>query len=245
MPNAIPAPRSDENKILAALRRSDTPGLLPTLEPVTLAQGTVIYEPDTEIDYVYFPETAIFSMLSMMKDGSTVEVGPVGDEGMVGLRVFLGANSSADQVIVHVAGSALRLKVGMLKGVLVPGENKLPSLLTRYTQMLLAMSSQSAACYKLHHLEQQLARWLLMMSDYVREEDLQLTHELIALTLGVRRSGVTEASITFKNEGIIDYNRGHIQILDRGRLEAKACECYRVIKEEFDRLYADLAVSST
>lgn len=231
-----------ENKVLAALNNS--PHFFSQLERVSLAQGEVVYEPDTEIAYVYFPETAVFSMLSTMEDGATVEVGPVSDEGLVGLRIFLGASDSPDQVIVHVAGTALRLKVNLLREELRTNRSLLPPLLLRYTQMLLAMTGQTAACYKLHRLEGQLARWLLMMHDYVKGDDLRLTHELISLTLGMRRASVSEACSALKNAGIIAHQRGQIQILDRQRLEAKACECYRVIKDEYDRLYADLAQSS-
>lgn len=234
-------PRPCENKILAAIHSADYQHFLSQLERVSLTQGDCIYEADLPIDYVYFPETAIFSMLTLMKDGSTIEVGPVGDEGMVGLRIFLGADTSLDRVIVHVAGSAIRLKADVLRKELRSEGSLMPSLLLRYTQMLLAMTGQSGACYKLHTLEQNLARWLLMMHDYIGGDDLQLTHDLIALTLGVRRPGVTEAALGLKNSGIIDYHRGHIQILDREGLKAKACECYQEIKDEYDLLYADLS----
>jgi Crp-like helix-turn-helix domain len=178
-----------------------------------------------------------------MENGDTVEVGPVGDEGLVGLRIFLGAETSPDRVIVHVAGSAMRLKASLLKEVLSAGQSAMPEKLLRYTQMLLAMTGRSGACYKLHKLEQQLARWLLTMSDYVGDE-LWLTHDLMALTLGVRRAGVTEAANDLRNEGVIAYQRGHIQIVDRKGLEARACECYHAIKDEYDKLYADLAEPS-
>lgn len=234
-------PGTFENKILAAINSADYQHFLSQLERLSLAQGDIIYEADLPIDYVYFPETAIFSMLTLMQDGSTIEVGPVGDEGMVGLRIFLGAETSLDRVIVHVAGSAMRLKADVLRKELRFEGSPMRSLLLRYTQMLLAMTGQSGACYKLHSLEQNLARWLLMMHDYIGGDDLQLTHDLIALTLGVRRPGVTEAALDLKNSGIIDYHRGHIEILDREALKAKACECYQEIRDEYDLLYADLS----
>jgi CRP-like cAMP-binding protein len=229
-----------ENKILAAIHNPEYQNFFSQLEHVSLAQGAAIYEPDTQIEYVYFPETAIFSMLATMNDGSTVEVGPVGDEGMLGLRVFLGAGTSLYRVIVHVAGSAMRMKADALREELRADKSAVPRLLLRYTQMLLAMTGHSLACNKLHTLEQQLARWLLMMHDYVGGE-LLLTHELISLTLGVRRAGVSDAAHDFKETGLIDYQRGHIQILDRQGLEASACECYGNVKNEYDSLYADLA----
>ncbi len=232
--------RSTENKILAALNDPKAQGFFPQLEHVSLTKGEVIYEPNDEIEYVYFPETAVFSMLTTMEVGDTVEVGPVGDEGMVGLSIYFGESVSPTRVIVHVAGSAMRLRADALRKELYVERSAMPRLLLRYTQMLLAMTGQALACNKLHSLEQQLARWLLLMSDYVGDE-LRLTHELIALTLGVRRASVTVAANEFKTAGAIDYQRGHIQIADRQGLEAIACECYPAIKDEYDRLYADLA----
>jgi CRP-like cAMP-binding protein len=229
-----------ENRILSALDAAQYQHFLSELGRVALSRGEVVYEPGDRIDYVYFPETAVFSMLCTMENGDTAEVGPVGREGLVGLGIFFGAEVTPTQLVVHVAGSALRIKAELLKQELRSERSALPHRLFRYTQMLLAMTGQSSACNKLHSLGQQLARWLLMMHDYVGDE-LLLTHDLIALTLGVRRAGVSEAAIALKDEGLIDYTRGHIQILDRRGLEAKACECYEVIREEYERLYGDLA----
>ncbi|HEX8457000.1 MAG TPA: Crp/Fnr family transcriptional regulator [Pyrinomonadaceae bacterium] len=239
----IPPPqpsRSPENRILAALNATDYQHFLSQLEQVTLAQGDVIYEPGDKIDYVYFPETAVFSMLCTMSDGDTVEVGPVGREGMVGLNLFFGTDITPTQLVVHVAGTSLRVRAELLKQELRSERSVMPHLLFRYTQMLLAMTGQASACNKLHSLEQQLGRWLLMMHDYVSDE-LLLTHDLIALTLGVRRAGISESASEFRNEGLIDYQRGHLQILNRQGLEGKSCECYQVIRDEYERLYADLA----
>jgi len=229
-----------DNKILAALGDMEAQSLFPQLERVSLTQGEVIYEAETQIEYVYFPETAVFSMLCTMENGDTVEVGPVGHEGLVGLRVYLGTETSTDQVLVHVAGTAMRLRASLLKDELSNPQSAMQGKLKRYTQMLLTMTGRSGSCNKLHKIEQQLARWLLMMSDYAGQE-LWLTHDLIALTLGVRRAGVTEAANELRNRGVIAYQRGHIQILDRAGLEAVACECYQIIKAEYDHLYADLA----
>jgi len=240
----VPPPSGpNRNRILAALNEEEYQDLFSQLEPVSLAQGEVVCEAESAINYVYFPQTAVFSMLSTMEDGRTVEVGPVGHEGVVGLRVFLGAEVSLDQVIVHVAGEAWRLRASVLKAA-ADERRAISDKLLRYTQMLLAMTARSGACNKLHSTEQQLARWLLTMSDYVGE-DLALTHDLIALTLGVRRAGVTEAANGFRNSGVIDYRRGHIQIVDRGGLEVIACECYPVVKKEYEQLYADLSRSET
>lgn len=239
-----PSPsRTTENKILSGLDGSELQGFLSQLERVSLAQGEVVYEAEGPIEHVYFPETAVFSMLCAMENGDTVEVGPVGDEGMVGLRVFMGAETSPDRVIVHVGGSALRLKAGVLREVLGAARGALPGKLLRYARMLLAMTGRSGSCYKLHPTDGQLARWLLTMSDYVGDE-LRLTHDLMALTLGVRRASISVAANELKAAGVIDYERGHIQIVDRQALEIAACECYQVIKGEYGRLYADLARAS-
>ncbi len=231
------------NRILASINQAEYQDLFAQLEPVSLTQGEVIYEAESPINYVYFPETSVFSMLSTMEDGRTVEVGPVGHEGLVGLRVFLGSDISLDQVIVHVAGDAKRLRASQLKAAAVGERGAISDKLKRYTQMLLAMTARSGACNKLHSTEQQLARWLLTMRDYTGDQ-LALTHDLIALTLGVRRAGVTEAANGFRNAGVIDYRRGHIQIADQRGLEALACECYGAVKKEYDNLYAELSQTS-
>jgi len=210
------------------------------LARVSMAQGAVIYEAETQIDHVYFPETAVFSILCEMENGDTVEVGPVGNEGLVGLPIFFQEKTSLDRVIVHVAGDAMRLRATALTEELSNNASALPEKVLRYTQMLLAMTARSGACNKLHRLEQQLARWMLLMSDYVGDE-LHLTHELIALTLGVRRAGVTVAANGFRTAGLIGYQRGHIEVLDRVGLEALACECYQIIKRDYEHLYSDLS----
>ena len=238
----IPPLRSfpTENQILAGLDKTDYQHLLSQLELISVGQGEVIYEAEGLIDYVYFPGTAVFSMLAAMEDGSVVEVGPVGREGLVGLRIFLGADTTPDRVIVHVAGTAMRLRASALKAELGDARIALRLKLLRYTQMLLAMTGRTGACNKLHSVEQQLARWLLTMSDYVGDE-LHLTHELMALTLGVRRSGVSVAAGTLRTLGLIDYHRSAIRMVNRKLLEAVACECYQLIKREYDHLYSDLS----
>jgi CRP-like cAMP-binding protein len=237
---AAPFTPFTENQLLVALDKSEYRELFSQLERVSLKLGDNVYEADGPIDHVYFPETAVFSMLATMEDGRTVEVGPVGNEGLVGLRVALGANNTHDRVLVHIPGKALRLNARELKAELLSGRTTLSRNLTCYTRMLLAMTARTGACNKLHSLEQQLARWLLTMNDYVGKE-LQLTHDLMALTLGVRRAGVSVAANSFRANGLIDYRRSNIQVLDREGLEAAACECYRIVKGHYDHLYADLA----
>lgn len=234
-------PRSNENRLLTALHSAKYQPFLSQLERVSLSLGETIYEPEDLIKYVYFPETAVFSMLCLMKDGNSVEVGPVGHEGLAGLNIFFGSSTSPTRSVVHVAGSAMRISKEALRRELHTENSALPRLLLRYTQFLLNMTGQSSGCNKLHSLEQQLARWLLMMHDYVGDE-LLLTQDLIALTLGVRRAGITGAALHLKEAGLIDYHRGRIQILNRQGVQAMACECYPVIKNEYERLYADLPV---
>lgn len=230
---------SNENRILASLDKTVYRTLFSQLERVPFFLGEVVYEADSFIDYVYFPENAVFSMLATMEDGRTVEVGPVGREGLVGLRIALGAETTPDRVVAHMAGNAVRLKASVLKAELDKPDAALSKKLTRYTQMLLVMTGRTGACNKLHSLEQQFARWLLMMNDYVGNE-LRLTHELMGLTLGVRRAGVTVAANNLRSSGMIDYVRGRIKVVNRTELEAVACECYQFVKAEYDTLYADL-----
>lgn len=237
---ATQLPPFSENQILAALNKSEYQQFFSQLQRVSLTLGEHVYEADGPINYVYFPETAVFSMLATMEDGRTVEVGPVGNEGLVGLRIALGAATTPDRVIVHIAGTALRLKAAGLKAELVSNRTALSHKLTRYTQMLLVVTGRTGACNKVHSLEQQLARWLLTMNDYVGNK-LLLTHELMALTLGVRRAGVTVAANGFRTSGLIDYRRSDIQVIDRRGLEAVACECYSIVKAEYQRLYSDLS----
>ena len=231
------------NRILDALNRTTYQHLLSHVERVTLSLGKVIYQPGQEIHHVYFPETAVFSLLCTMANGDTVEVGPVGREGMVGLNVFFGESATPTEIVLQVGGTALKIDAELLRNVLLDEKSLISHLLIRYTQMLLAMTGQSSACNKLHSIEEQLSRWLLTMHDYVGEE-LLLTHDLIAQTLGVRRAGISVYAKKFKNAGLIDYRRAHIRVLDRHGLEEIACECYQLIKNEYDRLYADLAKHS-
>ena len=236
------SPPFSQNQILTALDKTEYQHFFSQMKRVSVHLGEPIYETDAPITYVYFPETAVFSMLATMEDGRTVEVGPIGNEGLVGLRVALGAKTTPDRVIVHIAGTAMRLNANVLVAELAKGWAPLWDHLARYTRMLLVMTGRTSACNKLHSVEQQLARWLLMMNDYVGNE-LRLTHDLMALTLGVRRAGITVAAKSFKDSGVINYRRGYIQVVDREGLEEIACECYQVIKAEYERVYSDLSRS--
>ena len=226
-----------KNNLLAALVNREYRHLLPQLECVELSLAEVIYEAESQIQYVYFPETAVVSLLSTLENGATTEVGLIGKEGMVGLRIFLGGTITHDQAVVQVAGTALRMRASVLRDELRLG-SPLQLLLLRFTRAFLALVTQSVVCGQHHTVDQRLARWLLMMHDYVDSNELELTHELIASMMGVRRAGVTEAAGKLKSTGLIKSSRGRITILDRQGLEARVCECYAIIREEFDRLHA-------
>lgn len=224
-----------ENQLLAALPAQEYERLVPHLEKVALNNHQVLYEPFEPIDFVYFPVQGVVSLLYTMEDGSTVEVGIVGAEGMVGIPVILGGMKTTNQALVQVPGSAMRLKASVLKSEFERA-GVLQTLLLRYAQALLSLASQSAACNRLHTLEERLARWLLLVQNRLQSDELPLTQEYISQMLGTRRSGVTVAAGTLQEAGIISYKRGKITILNQENLEATACECYRVITREFGRL---------
>ncbi|MDZ8053211.1 MAG: Crp/Fnr family transcriptional regulator [Aulosira sp. ZfuVER01] len=229
------------NKLLAALPCAEYERLVPHLHLVPLANRQVIYEVGEAIAYVYFPNRAIISLLTMMNDGSTVEIALVGDEGMAGIPVILGDNISSIQAIVQVPGDGMRINADVLKTEFDRG-GYLQSLLLRYVQAVLMELSQGVACNSRHTLEKRFARWLLKVSDRIGSQEFPLTQEFMAQMLGVRRSGVTVAAGIFSQSGIIKYHRGHITILDREALEATSCECYRIVKDEFTRLLGNLSV---
>jgi CRP-like cAMP-binding protein len=237
MPVPLSAHPEIKNNLLAALVNSEYQHLLPELARVNLSLGEVVHEAESQIQYVYFPETAVISLLSTLKNGATTEVGLIGREGMVGLAVFLGGATAHDQAVVQVGGTAMRMRASVLRKELRAG-SPLQLLLLRYTRSLLALVSQSSVCNQHHSVDQRFARWLLMMQDYAESNELRLTQGLIADMLGARRAGVTEAACVLRDAGVVRYQRGQITILDRGGMEARACECYAIIKEEFDRLHA-------
>ncbi len=223
------------NQILAALPEADYQRLSPHFTSVTLTSGQVLQEPDESVTTVYFPERAMISLVSIMLDGSTTEIGLVGNEGMVGLPAILGGERTTSRSIVQIAGSAIQLPAEVLTDEFNRAE-KLQKLLLLYTQALLTQVSQSAACNRQHTIEERLARWLLSVHDCVQKDELPLTQEFIANMLGIRRSGVTVAAGILQEAGMIRYHRGHITILNYDHLEATACECYRLVQMEFMRL---------
>ena len=229
------SPSLSANQLLMALPPGEYERLLPYLEPVKFALGQVIYQPKQLIKEVYFPLGAMISLVSMMKDGSTTEIGLVGSEGMVGLPVFLGGNTATNLAIVQIEGNALKMDASILKSEFERGK-QLQAKLLLYTQARLNQVSQIAACKSHHLIKERLARWLLSVNDRVNKPELPLTQKFISEMLGVRRASVTEAAQALQKAGLISYSRGQITILKRKELEEAACECYRLIHNEFNRL---------
>lgn len=224
-----------ENHILTSLPPEDYQRLSPHLEPIELPHNQILYPAGGVMDYAYFPSNAMVSLVSQLSDGSCVETGITGYEGMIGVSAVLGVDRSPHETIVQVPDSGVRLKVAVLKDEFHRGGALQQSLL-RYVQMLLLQTSQIAACNRLHSIGERLARWLLMSQDRCRCDDLPLTQEFLAMMLGIRRAGVTEAALILQAEEYISYRRGHVRILDRAGLEEFTCECYRIVKDEFDRV---------
>jgi CRP-like cAMP-binding protein len=227
---------SVHNRVLARLQDEEYRRLAPYLELVSLTAGQTLHGLNKPIQHVYFPETAVISQLSTLRDGSTAEVGVIGKEGMTGIRLLFGAETAPHQAIVQVTGSALRMRKEVIEEE-VRSCGPLHALLLGYAQGLLVQVRQSAVCNAYHTVRQRLARWLLMMSDQTGSDELQVTHEIIANMLGSRRAGVTDTLGKFREAGLITQQRGHIPILDRGGLRGESCECYGVVREEYDRLF--------
>ena len=223
------------NRLLAALPAEEYERLRPDLQAVSFALGEVVYEFGGQLDFVYFPTNSIVSLLYTMENGTSAEMGLTGNEGVVGIALFMGGGTMPNRAIVQSAGGAVRLKRKVLEQEFARG-GKFQQLLLRYTQALITQISQTAVCNRLHTVEQQLCRWLLLSHDRVDADQLIMTQEMIADMLGVRREGVTVAAGRLQDAGTISYVRGRVQIKDRPKLEATACECYRVVKNEFDRL---------
>src|ERR1041385_1432464 len=217
------------------LPREEYERLLPHLGPVSFALGEVIYESGGRQSYIYFPTTAIISLLYLMENGSSAEMGVAGDDGVGCARPFMGGDTVPNRAVVQSAGAALRMKTKVLQDEFARG-GAFQRLLLRYTQALMTQMSQTAVCNRLHTIEQQLCRWLLLSHDRLDSDELIMTQELIANMLGVRREGVTLAAGRLQERGLISYVRGRITVLDRRGLEAAVCECYRVVKDEYDRL---------
>jgi CRP-like cAMP-binding protein len=229
------APGALQNQLLASLPAAVLSRLEPSLELVSMQLGEVLYESGTQPSHVYFPTTAIVSLLYVMEDGSSAEIAVVGNEGIVGVALFMGGETTPSRGIVQCAGHAYRLKGQHLKEEFMRAAD-LQHVLLRYTQALLTQMAQTAVCNRHHSVDQQLCRWLLLTFDRLPSNELTMTQELIANMLGVRREGVTEAAGKLQKAGLIRYNRGRITIIDRAGLEARSCECYAVVKGEFDRL---------
>ena len=238
MPPLLPPPPDQtprQNQLLDVLPAEDYERLLPNLERVPLELGWALYESGGHIGYVYFPTSSIVSLLYVMEDGSSAEIAVTGSEGAVGIALFMGGESTTSRAVVQSAGYAFRLRSGVMKSEFNKG-GALQHVLLRYTQALLTQMAQTAVCNRHHSVEQQLCRWLLLSLDRLPSNELTMTQELIANMLGVRREGVTEAAGRLQAAGMIHYSRGKITVLDRPQLEEHVCECYAVVKREYDRL---------
>jgi CRP-like cAMP-binding protein len=226
---------TDTNLLLAALPSAEWQRWLPQLEPVIMPLGLVLYESGATLSHVYFPTTAIVSLLYVMENGASAEIAVVGNEGLVGISLFMGGESTPSRAVVQSAGKGLRLRAQMVKEEFNRAGPVL-HLLLRYTQALITQMAQTAVCNRHHSLDQQLCRWLLLSLDRLPDNELIMTQELIANMLGVRREGVTEAALNLQQDGLIRYSRGRITVLDRRGIEKRTCECYAVVKREYERL---------
>ena len=229
----------NQNPLLAALPTAEFESLVAHLELVPLLLGQMLYEPDVQLQHAYFPTTAIVSLHYVMESGASAETAGVGNEGVVGISLFMGGNTTPSSAVVQTAGHAYRLERRKLKQAFDQA-GLLQRILLRYTQALMTQMAQTAVCNRHHSLEQQLCRWLLLTVDRLPGNELIMTQELVASMLGVRREGITEAAGNLQRLGLISYRRGHIAVLDRKGLEKHACECYAVVKKELDRLLSDV-----
>jgi CRP-like cAMP-binding protein len=223
------------NYLLSSLSESDFSHIQSKLEPKSFKLGEVLYESGGKMDHVYFPTTAIISLLYIMENGMTAEIGVVGNDGIVGVSLFLGGETTTSRAIVQSAGSAFRMKAKELKAEFERG-GRFRELLLRYTPALMAQISQTAVCNRLHSIEQQLCRWLLLSHDRLESDKMVMTHDLISNMLGVRREGITLAAQKLAAKKLITNKRGTMTIIDRQGLEAAVCECYKVVNKEYDRL---------
>jgi CRP-like cAMP-binding protein len=231
-------PDQSSNELLASMPSEVWLRIAPQLELVDLPLGKVLYESGSQIAHVHFPINAIVSLLYVLENGASAEIAVVGNEGLVGIALFMGGETTPSRAVVQSAGRGYRLSAAHIKGEFNRGGPVL-HLLLRYTQALITQMAQTAVCNRHHSLDQQLCRWLLLSMDRLEGDELVMTQELIANMLGVRREGVTEAALKLQNLGLIKYARGHITVLDRPALEERVCECYAVVKKEYDRLLPD------
>jgi CRP-like cAMP-binding protein len=229
-----------QNHLLDALPTSDYERLASHLELIPMKLGDVLYESGAHLRYVYFPTTSIVSLLYVMEDGASAEIAIVGNEGILGISLFMGGDTTPSRAVVQSEGYGYRLRADLLKNEFERFGATM-HLLLRYTQALITQMAQTAVCNRHHSVDQQLCRWLLLSLDRLRTNELSMTQELIANMLGVRREGVTEAAGKLQDAGLIHYRRGQISVLDRSGLEARVCECYQVVKTEFDRLLSYVA----
>jgi CRP-like cAMP-binding protein len=228
----------NQNHLLAALPTVEYEHLAANLELVSMPIGKMIYEPNELLQYAYFPTTCIVSLHYVMESGASAETASVGNEGMVGVSLFMGGDTTSSSAVVQTAGFAYRIERRLLKQGFDQA-NALQKLLLRYTQALMTQMTQTSVCNRHHSIEQQLCRWLLLTLDRLSTNDLIMTQELVASMLGVRREGITEAAGNLQRAGYINYRRGHISIVNRNGLEAHTCECYAIVKKEMNRLLSD------
>lgn len=228
-----------QNHLLEALPEADYIRIEDMLEHIPLALGQPLYESGGHLQHVYFPTTAIVSLLHVLESGASAEIAVVGNEGILGISLFMGGETTPSRAVVQSAGYAYRMRASVLKQEFNRA-GPMMHLLLRYTQALITQMAQTAVCNRHHSIEQQLCRWLLLSLDRLSANDVKMTQELIANMLGVRREGVTEAAGKLQRAGLIKYSRGHIRVLDRPNLEKRVCECYQVVKTEFDRLLPDM-----
>jgi CRP-like cAMP-binding protein len=229
----------NQNHLLAALPNAEFDRLAPHLELVPMLLGETLYEPGGQLEHVYFPTTAIVSLLYVLESGASAEFAGVGKEGILGISLFMGGDTTPSSAVVQTAGHGYRLPGRLLKEEFNRA-GPMQRLLLRYAQALLTQMGQAAACNRHHSIEQQLCRWLLLTLDRLPSNELVMTQELVASALGVRREGVTEAAGNLQRAGFIRYRRGHIEVLERSGLEAGACECYAIVKNEIARLLSDV-----
>jgi len=229
----------NQNHLLAALPAAEFERLSPHLNLVSMPLGHMLYKPGGQMQHAYFPTTAVVSLHYVMESGASAETAGVGNEGVVGISLFMGGDSTPSSAVVQTAGHGYRLESRLLKQEFNRG-GLLQRLLLRYTQALITQMSQTAACNRHHSVEQQLCRWLLLTLDRIPSHELIMTQELVASMLGVRREGITETAGMLQRAGVIRYRRGHIAVLQRSGLEARVCECYAVVKKELSRLLSDV-----
>ena len=234
-PRGVPRSHPRDNRLLASLPDADFEALLPHLERTPMALGMAVYESGSAQGFVYFPADSIVSLLYVLENGASTEIAVTGNEGLVGISLLMGGETTPSRAVVQSAGHGYRVRGSVLKK-LFEASGEAQHLLLRYMQALITQMTQTAVCNRHHAVDQQLCRWLLLMLDRLSSDEVRMTQELIANMLGVRREGVTEAAGKLQADGLIEYSRGRIRVIDRPRLEQRVCECYAVVKREYERL---------